>query len=463
MTKGRVLFIEPMGSQFNVYSKYMSIPLLGPVLLGTLAKNKGWEVSVLNENILGRKVSDEELVWADVLCLSCMTATVDRGKEIARQYKALRKKNKLSSRACIGGIHASMLPEEVTSEFDHVICGEGEYILEDLLRGRIKEKIIKGRRVDDLDSLPVPDFTLIKEWRKIAVWPVMTSRGCPYTCNFCSVTQMFGRKYRTQSPRRVLEEIKHLEKGHVFFVDDNFAADLKRTEAILDGMLQNGFKRPWSAQVRTDIAKKPELVAKMKKAGCVVLYMGLESINPQSLHDMKKKQNVDDIKRAIKVIQSTGIQVHGMFMLGNDPDTPEIFKATSSFARKTGLNFIQCNVLTPLPGTEVFRKLESEGRLLHKDWKYYDGLHVVFRPKQMSSLELQKGMVTCFKSFYSLNGALRDILSSSLKVMSGRGFKYPSEARLQAFFPFLMKLAGKSIVSDWVKQNRSYMHTLQKT
>lgn len=463
MAKGRVLFIEPMGSQFNVYSKYMSIPLLGPVLLGTMARDQGWDVSILNENILGRMVRDEELEWADLLCLSCMTATVDRGKEITRQYKSLRENKDLPSKACIGGIHASMLPGDVTSEFDHVICGEGEYILEDLLQGRFKEKIIKGKAVDDLDSLPVPDFTLIKEWYKIGVWPVMTSRGCPYTCNFCSVTQMFGRKYRAQSPRRVLDEIMNLEKGHVFFVDDNFAADLKRTDAILEGMLQNGFRRPWSAQVRTDIARKPELVAKMRKAGCVVLYIGLESINPQSLRDMKKKQSVEDVRQAIKVIQSIGIQVHGMFMLGNDPDTPDIFKSTSTFARESGLNFIQCNVLTPLPGTEVFRKFESEGRLLHRDWKYYDGLHVVFKPKHMSSLELQKGMVSCFKSFYSLNGAVRDFLNSGLKIVSGKGFKYPAEARFQIFFPFLMKLAGKTIVSSWVRQNRSYMSTLQKT
>lgn len=452
-----------MGSRFNVYSKFMSIPLLGPVLLGTQARDSGWNVSILNENILKRKVTAEELQWADVLCLSCMTATVDRGREIARHYSSLRRQKGLSSRACIGGIHASMLPEEIIEDFDHVICGEGEYILEDLLQGKFEQKIIRGQRVENLDSLPIPDFTLIKNWEKIAVWPVMTSRGCPYTCNFCSVTQMFGRKYRVQSPPRVLEEIFNIRKGHVFFVDDHFAADLKRTDAILDGMIKNRFSRPWSAQVRADIAKNPKLVAKMKKAGCTVLYIGLESINPQSLHDMKKKQTPEDIRRSIEMIQSTGIQVHGMFMLGNDPDTPEIFKATSDFTRKSGLNFIQCNVLTPLPGTEVFRRFESQGRLLHKDWKYYDGLHVVFKPKHMTPLELQKGMVSCFRNFYNLNGAFRDLLDSGLKTIRGRGFKYPPEARFQTFFPFLMKVAGKSLVSDWVKLNRSYMNRLQSS
>ncbi len=461
MSKGSLVFVEPMGSQFNVYSKFMSIPLLGPVNLGTMARQWGWQVQILNENILKREVSDKELLEADILAVSSMTSTVERGRQIARRYRQLRSDNGLPCRSLIGGIHASMLPHDVSEDFDQVVCGEAEPIFRDLLEGKFKDKIIKGPQLIDLDSIPIPDFSLVKDWENVKIWPVMTSRGCPFTCNFCSVTQMFGRNYRTQSPERVLEEVMRYDKGWIFFVDDNFAADLRRTDAILDGMLKYGFRRPWSAQVRTEIARNPELLAKMKKAGCLILYIGLESINPQSLTDLKKKQTVEDISTAIRVIQSIGIQVHGMFMLGNDPDSPDIFHATSEFARKSGLNYIQCNVLTPLPGTEVFSKFEAEGRLLHKNWEFYDGLHVVFKPKNMSALQLQKGMVSCFRSFYNYNGALKDFMNAGAKLFSGRLRNYPSEARFQAFFPSVMKLAGKGIVSDWVRQNSSYMKQLE--
>lgn len=180
MINKKVVFVEPSGAPSNIFAKYMTIPLLGPVYLGTIAKAAGYHVEILNENVLGRPLSADELGDADVLCLSCVTATINRGKEIAAQYREVRAKAGRKSRALVGGIHASMIPDDVKDNFDQVITGKAESIILDLLSGNLTDPLIKGDKLRDLDTLPIPDFSLIREWEKMGVWPVMTSRGCPY-------------------------------------------------------------------------------------------------------------------------------------------------------------------------------------------------------------------------------------------------------------------------------------------
>ncbi len=464
MAPQHILFVEPAGSEFNVYSKFMKIPLLGPLYLSTLARSFGYKTTIINENILERHISDSELLSADTLCLTCMTPTVKRGITIARQYKNLRDRAALPSRAIIGGIHPSMLPRELSGEFDCVVCGEGETVLKEVLEGTGKEKIITAPKVEDLDSLPLPDFSLVQGLGDLNNWPVMTSRGCPFTCNFCSVTKMFGRSYRAQSPERVFDEIFRFKSGSVFFVDDNFAADRRRTHVIVDGMIKYRFNLSWTAQVRTDITRDIDLVKKMAVAGCSTVYVGLESINPRSLLEMKKSQNLQDIKRALAILGNAGIQVHAMFMLGNDPDTPGIFKATSQFAKTANIDYFQCNVLTPLPGTELFDNYQRQGRLLHKNWEYYDGLHVVFHPARMSALTLQNGMLRCFSSFYNYSNALRGTVSGAKKILGSAGKNSSPFLRLasQKLQPSLMKIAGKSIIRSWQQQNSPYLQYLRK-
>ena len=457
MDKPKVMFIEPMGAKSNVYSDAMTIPLLGVVYLATIAKQVGYPVRIINENILGRRISPSELGSADILCVSCLTTTVERGKEIAKQYKLLNPGGK----TMIGGIHASMIPQDVVNHFDQVIVGEGENIILDILSGKIKDKIVYGKMTKDLDSIPIPDFKLIKGWRNITTIPVMTSRGCPYACNFCSVTEMFGRGYRAQSPKRVIEELLRYKKGRIFFSDDHFVANPKRTEEILDLMIDYGFDRPWMAQVRTEITKNPKLVAKMKEAGCIFTCIGFESINPQSLKDMNKGQSVEDIKRSINVFHDNGIEIHGMFILGSDSDTKETFKKTADFCHKNRIDFVQYMALTPLPGTEFYRKLERENRILHKKWNFYDGLHVVFKPKNMSANELQQGMIGCFNDFYSYTNAVNEALNTAVGAAVAMVKKAYTKAYLPSYRPFAFKLLGKKKINDWLKYNKGYLRYMK--
>jgi radical SAM superfamily enzyme YgiQ (UPF0313 family) len=277
-----VVFVEPMGANTNVFDKFMSIPMLGPLYLATIADNAGYNASILNENILHRKVTRDELKDVDILCLSCMTATVERGKKIAKEYKKLRNSMNRESWTIIGGIHSSMIPKDVENDFDQVFVGEAEEKILDLLSGNIREKIVYGNRIKDLDTTPIPNFHLLKNWESMKSWPVMTSRGCPYDCTFCSVTAMFGQSYRVKSVARIIEEIKSYDHNWFFFVDDHFVVKKKRAHEILDTFKNENLKLRWSCQTRTELGKDPALVKKMREVGCRTVYVGFESINQES-------------------------------------------------------------------------------------------------------------------------------------------------------------------------------------
>jgi radical SAM superfamily enzyme YgiQ (UPF0313 family) len=234
--------------------------------------------------------------------------------------------------------------------------------------------------------------------------PILTSRGCPFDCSFCSVTGMFGKKYRFRSTEDVVAELKKYNRRRniIFFYDDNFAANRGRAKALLEAMIAEKFRFPWTAQVRADIAQDEELVRLMKKAGCHTLFIGFESVNPRSLQEMKKKQTVAEMKQAIHLLRKHHIHIHGMFVLGFDEDDWQTIKETVKFAKRSKLTSTQFLILTPLPGSELYKKIRSENRIAFRDWTLYDAHHVVFQPARFSLFDLQKAQIFSHKKFYSL-------------------------------------------------------------
>ncbi len=455
----KVAFVEPMAAT-NVFAKYMSIPMLGPLYLGTIARDAGYDVVILNENILKRKLRDSDVADIDILCLSCMTSTIQRGKVIAKRYKEVRKERGMESRTIVGGIHASMIPEDVLPHFDQVFVGEAEESIVPLLDGELQDSLVQGHPVQDLDTVPIPDYSLLKGW-KGGITPVMTSRGCPYDCTFCSVTEMFGRGYRAMSSDRVLAEIDSLKSNKIFFVDDHFVASRKRTDDLLDRLEARKRKTKWTCQLRADVAKDEALVGRMSDNGCYNVYIGFESINQKMLEEIHKKQTVADIKNAIDVFQKNGIGVHGMFMLGSDSDDKSIFEETARFTKSTHLSTVQYMILTPLPGTEFYRSIEKQGRLLHKKWEYFDAMHVVFQPKNFTPEELQQGMVACFEDFYTYTHALGDafnVFFQTVGTVAHSIYEHPRFPQLSS--PFI-KALGKHIVHQWKQFNKPYMGYLK--
>ncbi|MDA8168397.1 MAG: radical SAM protein [Nitrospiraceae bacterium] len=413
MVLKRISFIEPNTPGRHVFSK-IRIPRLGALLLATILKERGYETKVFLEDLAEPDWSYIEN--SDLLCISAITNTAQRS------YMIGAKARKLGIPVIMGGAHPSFMPEEALQHSDYVVRQEGDESLPELLKyletGKPDIATIAGVSywkngsivhneprpfISGLLNVPMPDFSLAHGWRPGDVYPVSSSRGCPFQCRFCSVIQMFGKKYRFRSVEATLKDLKSLKgtEKNVFFVDDNFTAHKPRAKAILRGMLAEGIKMRWSAQTRVDVAKDPELLKLLADTGCSKLFIGFESINPKTLELYNKKQNLDEIKTCIREVNSYGIGIHGMFVLGADTDDVETIRNTAKFAKVLGTGTLQFMMLTPYPGTPVYAEFESQGRLLHKDWTKYDGLNAVFRPALMSPETLQMETLKGLARFYS--------------------------------------------------------------
>jgi len=411
-------FIEAASPGAHVFSAY-PIPRLGTLILAAMLKARGYKTKVHIEDVA--RPDWKALDRADIVGISAITPTAMRAYRLADRYRA---KGKV---VVMGGPHVTFMPDEALAHADYVVRGEGEETLPELmdaLEGRLSFYRIKGlswhgpagnrhnpdrELVTDLDVHPAPDFSLVHGWRDRGVVPVATSRGCPFDCKFCSVIRMFGRKYRFKSVDRVLDELGALPSSNpfVFFVDDNFTANRERTKELLRRMMDEGLKFEWSAQVRSDTARDPELLRLMKSSDCHTVYIGLESINPATLKAFNKAQGLADMDAAVRAFKANGIKMHGMFVVGSDTDDVHTIRGTEQYARRMGLESVQFMMLTPLPGTPVYEEMKQQGRLLHTDWSRYDAQHVVFRPRSMTPWEFQRETLKAMARFYSWRTILR--------------------------------------------------------
>ncbi|MBI5887578.1 MAG: B12-binding domain-containing radical SAM protein [Deltaproteobacteria bacterium] len=452
----KIVFIEPKPSDLHVFTR-AAIPRLGTVLLGTILKKHGYNVLSCVETI--EELDLKDVLTADLVGISCITATARRSYEIAMLLR------QAGVTVFIGGPHATFLPDEALQYCDFVIRGEADDCIVDFVKavetGKGLEQITglsyrdsAGRvthnretaTCKNVDSLPCPDFTLIKGLethglKKFPITPIMTSRGCPFDCSFCSVTGMFGQKYRFRNKENVIKELEnHRNFGGdwVFFYDDNFIAHKKRTKELLSAMIEKKLTFPWTAQVRVDVARDQELMDLMKRSKCNTVYIGFESINPETLKLYNKKQSLDDIETCIKLLHKNGTRIHGMFVFGADTDTTGTIHETIRFAKKNNLETVQFLILTPLPGTRCYSDLEKEGRIISKDWSLYDAHHVVFEPKLMSYYELQSETMQATKEFYSIPQIIKRAVKLDL-------------------FNVALKTYGRNVSRKWSKKNEYFV------
>jgi radical SAM superfamily enzyme YgiQ (UPF0313 family) len=403
----KVTFVQPRAN-FNAYG-LTKVPLLGAFYLGTILKKEGHDVSVLSEDLKevydGKTGKlDEELLNSDVVGFSTMTCTAQRAYRIADALKKARP----SVRVIMGGPHATFMDGEALRHADIVAKGEAEKVISDVVNNdRKTSSVVVGIPVEDLDTLPFPDLRLLRNGNgKFKYIPILTSRGCPYDCVFCSVTQMFGKKYRFRSSENVLEEIElRISQGfrRFFFSDDNFTTDRERIKVLLEGCLRHKLSFRRIAEVRVEVANDIELLKLMSRTNCRLLMIGFESINPETLKLYKKHQEVDDIRYCISRLAEQDIRVHGFFVLGSDADDTSTIERTVRFCQITKLNTVQFAILSPIPGTKLFEQLSSQGRIFTKDWSLYDGTHVVFEPKNFSAFELQNKVLRAWEKFYTIS------------------------------------------------------------
>ena len=416
----RVTLIEPKNEHLHIFSRF-ELPRLGGILLATILRDQGYEARAL---FMSRREISALPLETDLVGISVITATAPAAYALADEYRSR------GVPVVMGGPHVSFLPEEALEHADYCVAGEGEKafpLLLSALNGQGKLEEVPGlvwkeagvaRRnapatpVEDLDTLPFPDFSLLTMGRgmklasagggKITV-PVQTSRGCPFDCTFCSVTGMFGRRYRHRSTASVIAELSRLDpRRHlIFFYDDNFTANPRRTKELLREMIRLRLGFHWSTQVRSDVARDPELLDLMARAGCTTLFIGFESVDPVALREMKKNQSVEEIRTAIRAIRAHRIHVHGMFVFGFDSDTPATTRATVDFALAEKIDSAQFLLLTPLPGSAFYADVAAQDRLLDRAWDTYDAHHVKFRPAGFTPYELQRAQIEAHRRFYA--------------------------------------------------------------
>jgi radical SAM superfamily enzyme YgiQ (UPF0313 family) len=452
----KLVFVEPKSTHLHIYSR-VCIPRLGSVLLATIMRAKGYDVRVYIEDI--HPIDMTEVLSADLVAISAITSTAPQSYHLADTVRAA------GAITVLGGTHTSFLPEEGLQHADFVVRGEGEFAFQELVdaiqAGASVEKIqnlsylADGRpvhnpergKIPNLDVNPIPDYRLIMGWKPGGVVSVATSRGCPFSCTFCSVPGMYGHAFRTHSIGRVLEELEvHKGNMYTFFADDIFTANKKRVKELLRGMIQRGLTPEWGAQVRTETVDDPELLQMMRDSNCFNVYVGFESINPRTLKLFNKKQDLAKIERSIERFHAHKIRIHGMFVVGSDEDDLETIDATAEFALKRDIDSVQFMILTPIPGSPDYETLYDHGEkyVISKNWQFYDGHHVVHQPRRLSPYELQVGAIRAMEKFYSWRGIAQKLLKRDV-------------------YSATIRYWGKKMLREWWKdkENRAHVEWLR--
>lgn len=391
-------------SKFLLSKKYFSYLLAVPTLASLTPP--AHEVKVFDENI-----EDIDYGWgADLVGISVRTMFAKRAYEISENFR------KRGVKTVLGGIHPSMCPDEALEHADAVVIGEAEgvwlSVLEDAEKGELKRRYESGKKTD-LKASPPPARTVLSR-EKYFSDVVQTTKGCPFQCEFCSVYAFDGKTIRSKTVEQLVSEISALnsdagyKRKSIFFADDNIIADRSFARTLFKAL--KPLKLNWSCQASINLAEDEDMLSLMKDAGCGAVLIGFESVSKKNLSQMDKKVNMRlDYMEAIRKIQSHGILVHGSFIVGYDFDTEESFDELARFIEESMLLMPLINILTPFPGTELFKRFEKEGRIMHKDWSRYDAKTVVFRPALLSPEALKEGYKKVIRKIYSFDSIYRKL------------------------------------------------------
>jgi len=392
---------------------FFTFPPPGLAYLAALTPSD-WDTRIIDENVEPLSFED-----ADLVGITAMTSNAHRAYEISEQYR------RKGITTVMGGIHASMLYDEAIQFVDSVVICEAESVWQSLLRdfeNNELKRFYRGERTS-LENLVRPRNDLYCDRYRLKA-AVQTARGCPMDCEFCSVTAFNGRTYRQRPVEEVLDELECLNCQEFFFSDDNILNYGQKAEQraiqLFRGMVERGLNKRWVSQVGIDFGNSPDVLKWAHKAGCLAVHIGFESINEESLQSMRKARNLNigvrNYREVIYRIHDHGIGVHGAFILGSDGDMKDIFQSTIEFILDSKIDSASFTISTPLPGTRLYKRLSSEGRLLRTnypdDWKHYDFAEAVFRPKHMTPDELEEGVYQVYKHTTSRATSLKRAFNS---------------------------------------------------
>jgi radical SAM superfamily enzyme YgiQ (UPF0313 family) len=404
MNRKTLLLINPAnqlrpGFHVNVQTRNQ------PLSLGIIAAltPSEWKIKIIDENFREFRYYE-----ADLVGLTAFTSSAPRAYEIAALYRAK------GIPTVMGGIHASMVPEEAKKFVDVVAEGEAEGIWPELIRdfqsGKMKSRYVSP--VGKVINQPLPRRDLFHPAYVAA--SIQTTRGCPMNCTFCSVSAFNGRHYRFRPLEDVLDEYESVPQKYVFFIDDNIIGHSHETKEraamLFEGILKRGIRKHWISQSSVNFADDPELLRLAARSGCRMIFLGIEAETDEQLQEANKKMNLrkgaGSYPQIFKHIQRHGIGVIAGLIFGWDSDTPETISARATFALRCGADSFQTSLLTPLPGTGLFEKIRSEGRLLYTnfpdDWQRYDYFEPTIRHPLLDTQTLDDAAEAAKHRIYSL-------------------------------------------------------------
>ncbi|MCD6237198.1 MAG: B12-binding domain-containing radical SAM protein [Thermoplasmata archaeon] len=341
----------------------------------------------------------------NIIGISCRTVSANTAYRVADEF---RRRGKT---VVLGGYHPSAMPEEAKQHADSVVIGEAELtwpqLLKDFENGKLKPFYRQNRPVDP-ELIPSPK-RMSKKFPFFSVASIQATRGCPFKCSFCPIHKVQGYKYRTRPIDKVIDEIQSIPSRRLFFVDNSLTIDLEYTKMLFKKM--KGLDKRFNCYANINVlGKDDELLRLASDAGCELWIVGFETINQKTIDSIGKTTNVvKEYAKAVKKIHDYGMMIQGLFVFGFDYDTPDIFDRTLEAIYKWELDKAGFAILTPFPGTSLFRKFEKEGRIITRDWSKYNLKNVVFKPKNMSEQMLFDGTNRLLNKFYSFPNMLRRI------------------------------------------------------
>jgi radical SAM superfamily enzyme YgiQ (UPF0313 family) len=384
LTEAKSPFFRPI--------KYSLFPPLG---LATLAAylDPDDEVAIQDEHVEELDLNDEpELVVIQVYITSAY-----RAYQLADYYRAR------GAHVALGGLHVTSLPEEAAAHADTVFIGPGEetwpLFLADFRAGK-PGKLYRST-VRTLVGLPPIRRDLIKRHLYLVPNSIVVSRGCPHVCDFCYKEAFFqgGKSFYTQTVDDALAEIDRLPGHHLYFLDDHLFGDGRFASALFEGM--KGMGRLWQAAGTVQSVLKPGLLEKAVAAGLRSLFVGFETLNPQSLAEQRKYQNLHrDYSAAVRRLHDLGVMVNGSFVFGMDHDDESVFDRTVAWAIEQGIETATFHILTPYPDTALYKRMQAEERITIGNWDLYDTRHVVYRPALLTPEALEAGYWRAYQEFY---------------------------------------------------------------
>jgi radical SAM superfamily enzyme YgiQ (UPF0313 family) len=364
-----------------------TIPVLAPAVLAALTP-PDIEISFTDERLVPVDLDED----CDLVALSVMTPQAGRAYELARHYR------QKGVPVVLGGIHVSLLPQEAAGRADALVIGEAEEVwpqlLADFRRGSLQEVY---RCLTPPASVPWPRWDLFNRDPYLPVLPVQVARGCPVACDLCSVPQAFGREFR---PLNLDALWPRLAEGnrYLFLVNDNLHLAQRRTRPLLEALARSG--RPWVGLAPLSFARDESYLELLRKSHCWAMYVDLSPWISAGLNEVVEGVEVRRAGEYLQRVRDQGIKVIASFVFGFDHDQKDIFERTVAFARKQQIEEAEFHILTPYPKSRLYARLESEGRLLTRDFSEYTAGNVVFRPRTMTPDELYDGYIRAWRDFY---------------------------------------------------------------